>query len=97
VLPALRKLPTSTAVLAAAMLPVVAGGVTAQERNGNALRGASSGSSVVHARGVGGYSLALSDIWGPAKMPPVPKDFGPHFDFTPEPLNGRLTHDPVPN
>jgi hypothetical protein len=36
---------------------------------------------------IGGYSLRLSDIWGPAKMPPAPKDFGPHFDFPPAPLN----------
>jgi hypothetical protein len=47
--------------------------------------------------GVGGYSLRLSDIWGPAKMPPAPKDFGPHFDFPPEPLNGAPLHDPYPN
>ena len=46
--------------------------------------------------GVGGYSLRLSDIWGPAEMPPAPKDFGPHFDFPPEPLNGALLHDPYP-
>ena len=49
------------------------------------------------AGGVGGYSLRLSDIWGPAKMPPAPKDFGPHFDFPPEPLNGAPLHDPYPN
>jgi hypothetical protein len=24
---------------------------------------------------------ALSDVWGPPKMPPTPKDFGPNFDF----------------
>jgi hypothetical protein len=49
-------------------------------------------------RGVGGFSaLRLSDIWGPAKMPPPPKDFGPHFDFPPEPLNGAPLHDPYPN
>jgi hypothetical protein len=48
-------------------------------------------------RGVGGYSLTFSDIWGPAKMPPAPKDFGPHFDFPPEPLNGTPLHDPYPN
>jgi hypothetical protein len=48
-------------------------------------------------RGVGGYSLTLSDIWGPAKMPPAPKDFGPHFDFPPEPLNGAPLQDPYPN
>ena len=23
----------------------------------------------------------LSDVWGPPKMPPEPKDFGPGFDF----------------
>ena len=48
-------------------------------------------------RGVGFYALTLSDIWGPAKMPPAPKDFGPHFDFPPEPLNGAPLHDPYPN
>ena len=48
-------------------------------------------------RSVGFYSLGLSDIWGPAKMPPAPKDFGPHFDFPPEPLNGAPLHDPYPN
>ena len=49
-------------------------------------------------RGVGGYSvLTFSDIWGPAKMPPAPKDFGPHFDFPPAPLNGAPLHDPYPN
>jgi hypothetical protein len=47
--------------------------------------------------GVGGYSSTLSDIWGPAEMPPAPKDFGPHFDFQPEPLSGGLSHDPYPN
>ena len=25
--------------------------------------------------------LNLRDVWGPPKMPPAPKDFGPHFDF----------------
>jgi hypothetical protein len=30
-------------------------------------------------------------------MPPAPKDFGPHFDFPPEPLNGAPLHDPYPN
>jgi hypothetical protein len=49
-------------------------------------------------RRVGGYSvLTLSDIWGPAKMPPPPRDFGPHFDFPPAPLNGAPLHDPYPN
>lgn len=46
----------------------------------------------------GGFSrLTLSDIWGPAKMPPPPIDFGPHFDFPPAPLNGAPLHDPYPN
>src|SRR5262245_42306230 len=46
---------------------------------------------------VGGYSTTLSDVWGPAEMPPAPKDFGPHFDFPPESLNGPPLHDPYPN
>ncbi|MGA7373748.1 MAG: hypothetical protein WBW37_14250 [Methyloceanibacter sp.] len=46
---------------------------------------------------VGGYSMTLSDIWGPPVMPPIPKDFGPHFDFPPESLNGPPLHDPYPN
>jgi hypothetical protein len=47
---------------------------------------------------VGGYSrLTLSDIWGPAEMPPPPVDFGPNFDFPPESLNGAPLHDPYPN
>jgi len=48
-------------------------------------------------RGPGGYSLTFSDIWGPAKMPPAPRDFGPHFDFPPESLNSAPLHDPYPN
>ena len=50
-------------------------------------------------RSVGGYSrlTAREVLWGPAGMPPAPKDFGPHFDFPPEPLNGGLLHDPYPN
>lgn len=42
----------------------------------------------------GGYSMTLSDVWGPPEMPPIPKDFGPHFDFPPESLNGPPLHDP---
>lgn len=45
----------------------------------------------------GGYSLRMRDIWGPAKMPPAPKDFGPHFDYPPESLNSGPTHAPYPN
>jgi hypothetical protein len=30
-------------------------------------------------------------------MPPPPVDFGPHFDFPPQPLNGAPLHDPYPN
>ncbi len=43
------------------------------------------------------YRHLKRDLWGPAKMPPAPTDFGPHFDFPPEPLNGGLSHDPYPN
>jgi hypothetical protein len=46
---------------------------------------------------IGGYSMTLSDVWGLPEMPPAPKDFGPHFDFPPESLNGPPLHDPYPN
>ena len=47
---------------------------------------------------IGGTSLTLSDIWGPAKMPPSPRDFGPHFDYRPQDtLNGVPNHAPYPN
>lgn len=45
----------------------------------------------------GGYSLRMRDIWGPAKMPPAPTDFGPHFDYPPESLNSGPTQSPYPN
>ena len=45
----------------------------------------------------GCYSMTLSDVWGLPEMPPAPKDFGPHFDFPPESLNGPPLHDPYPN
>ena len=97
-LPALRKLLPVTAAFAAAAISVMAGEVSAQQTNGGAGAAPASGAPVVvHPRGVGGYSLTLRDVWGPAKMPPAPKDFGPHFDFPPEPLNGGLSHDPYPN
>jgi len=48
-------------------------------------------------RGHRGYSVTLREVWGPARMPPPPQDFGPHFDFPPEPLNGGLNHDPYAN
>lgn len=73
-----------------------------QGQQGNSGQSASGGYASGYAvprgpRRAGGYSLTLSDIWGPAKMPPAPKDFGPHFDFPPEPLNGAPLHDPYPN
>jgi hypothetical protein len=47
---------------------------------------------------VGGYSrLTARDVlWGPAGMPPAPKDFGPHFDFPPASLNDGPTEAPYP-
>ena len=46
----------------------------------------------------GGYSrLTVRDVlWGPAGMPPTPKDFGPHFDFPPASLNNGPTEAPYP-
>lgn len=96
-LPVLRKLLPLAVVLASASLLLVGGDAYAQQRTGAGASQALGGGYVVRERGVGGYSLTLRDVWGPAKMPPAPKDFGPHFDFPPEPLNGGLTHDPYPN
>ena len=103
-LPALRKPLALAAFLAGAILVLCSTlSVEAQQRpKGDAAEqgpgGDPNGYFVPRGpRGVGGYSLTLSDIWGPAKMPPAPKDFGPHFDFPPEPLNGAPLHDPYPN
>jgi hypothetical protein len=73
-----------------------------QKQNGNAAeqdRGWNPNAYYVERgrRGVGGYSMTFSDIWGPAKMPSAPKDFGPHFDYPPESLNSTPLHDPYPN
>ena len=92
-LPALRKLLPLTAVLAARR-PVASGPATPRLRQRTAARSFAQRRAdgvVVRERGVGGYSLTLRDVWGPAKMPPAPKDFGPHFDFPPEPSE-RRTH-----
>jgi hypothetical protein len=98
-LPALRKLLSLAVMLAGAALVLFsAQDAEAQQRRRAASGEAPDGYYVQRGpKGVGGTSLRLSDVWGPAKMPPAPKDFGPHFDFPPEPLNGGLTHDPYPN
>jgi hypothetical protein len=61
--------------------------VEAKPRNGVALT----------AKQKAAYRKMKRYLWGPAKMPPAPTDFGPHFDFPPAPLNGGLNHDPYPN
>lgn len=49
-------------------------------------------------RGGGAYPLTFSWIWGPAKMPPAPTDFGPHFDFpSGYSLNGVPDRSPYPD
>ena len=49
-------------------------------------------------RPVGGYSRlrARRVLWGPAGMPPAPRDFGPHFDFPAHSLNSGPTEAPYP-
>jgi hypothetical protein len=90
--PALRKL--FLAVLA--IVAVVPGGASAEQRNGSTRAVPLQRPPIIVAprRGIGGYSMTLSDVWGPAKMPPAPKDFGPHFDFPPQPLEGGISHAP---
>ncbi len=95
---ALRKLPTLAVASAAACLILLpAKDSVAEPRNGGT--SAQQGQTVQAPRSTqsGGYSLRLRDIWGPAKMPPAPKDFGPHYDYPPQPLNGAPIHDPYPN
>lgn len=46
-----------------------------------------------------GYPLTFSWIWGPAKMPPAPTDFGPNLDFSASgyTLNGVPNRSPYPD
>jgi hypothetical protein len=88
--------------LAGAFLLLLSMTPTAQAQQGAreaAAQGEGTGTYVPRRRqrGVDGYPLTLNWIWGPAKMPPAPTDFGPHFDFPPDPLNGAPLHDPYPH
>jgi hypothetical protein len=98
-LPALRKSLSLPAILASALLVSFSMGLAQAQQAPKENKGEQGAYYVQKGPqgGVGGYSLRLSDIWGPAKMPPAPMDFGPHFDFPPEPLNGAPLHDPYPN
>jgi hypothetical protein len=101
-LPAFRSLPLAAFLAGAFLMLGSMLGAEAQQGPEEAAEQATAAHPNGHRvprrdRGVGFYSLTLSDIWGPAKMPPAPKDFGPHFDFPPEPLNGAPLHDPYPN
>jgi hypothetical protein len=72
-------------ILLAITLAAPAQSVEAKERHG------------MTAKQRAAYRKLKRDLWGPGKMPPAPTDFGPHFDFSPAPLNGGLNHDPYPN
>jgi hypothetical protein len=96
----MTKRPVSRLVLPALVgallaLPAVQAAQAQQGSNGSQAQG---GYGAAAPRQPGGFSrLTFSDIWGPAKMPPPPADFGPHFGFPPEPLNGAPLHDPYPD
>jgi len=95
---ALRNLPALAVTFAAAvfvLLPAEQSAAEPRDRSGSAQQGQTV--YVPRTTQSGGYSLRLRDIWGPAKMPPAPKDFGPHYDYPPQPLNGVPIHDPYPN
>jgi hypothetical protein len=95
-LSALRKSFPLLALLSGAglVLPAIHDAEAQQRRNPEASQQSTGNYVVQQQRGVGGYSLNLRDIWGPAKMPPTPRDFGPHFDFPPASLNGAPTTSP---
>jgi hypothetical protein len=96
--PALRKLLPVAAALSAAIISVMAGEVSARQKRGaGAIPLQGPPVAAVPRRRLGGYSMTLSDVWGPAKMPPAPKDFGPHFDFPPQPLEGGVSRAPYPD
>ena len=96
--PLRKALPLAAVVASAAFLVPATQNAGAQQSNG-AAQGQPPRVLVVPGGEpvIGGYSLRLSDIWGPAKMPPAPKDFGPHFDFPPAPLNSVPLPDPYPH
>lgn len=94
---ALRSRFLLAALLAAGSLLASAEGARAEDDKGFYSGSRSYSGRPAPFYGVGGYSTSLSDVWGPAKMPPAPMDFGPHFDYPPEALGGGLTHDPYPN
>lgn len=94
----LRKLfPLTTLVVGLILVGLPLHQSGAEQRNGNRSSQGQPNTVAPRDQVLGGYSLTLRDIWGPAKMPPAPKDFGPHFDFPPEPLNGAPLHDPYPH
>ena len=97
ILSSLRALLALTVLMGGVLLITVSPQAKAEENSNGTSANQSGDGYVVPQRGVGGYSLTLRDIWGPAKMPPAPKDFGPGFDFPPESLNGGPLHDPYPN
>lgn len=97
-LPAFRTFLFAATFFAGAFLILVwAQSVSAEQAQGQAAGNSSAGSSNYvgpRRRRPGGYRrLNLSDIWGPAEMPPPPMDFGPGFDFSP----GGYTLEGVPN
>ncbi|MGC1180991.1 MAG: hypothetical protein ACLQF1_03705 [Methyloceanibacter sp.] len=93
-----RLLALATLLVASLTLGWPASQSQAQETGAQPRYGASASPSTAPRDPViGGYSTTLSEIWGPPEMPPAPKDFGPHFDFPPQPLmdnGGGLLHDP---
>ena len=97
---AIRKLQPVAAIVASGAFVVLAAQDLSAQQSNSGPGAAPPPQVIVVPRGqpvVGGYSLRLSDVWGPAKMPPAPKDFGPHFDFPPAPLNSVPLPDPYPH
>ena len=90
-LPSLRKaLPLAAIIVAALFTLTSVGIVEAQDQGSKSTERA--GKKTYRNRGVGGTSLTLRDIWGPAEMPPQPME-SPGYDYT----NSGYTLDGVPN
>lgn len=94
---ALRKaLPLAAIIVAALFTLTSVGIVEAQDRGSKSTQ--RSNKKTYRNQGVGGTSLTLRDIWGPAEMPPQPTD-SPGYDYTNSgyTLNGAPNRSPYPN
>ncbi len=96
-LPSLRKARPLAALVVAALFTLTSVGI-AEAQDGGSKSTQRSSKKTYRNQGVGGTSLTLSDIWGPAEMPPPTID-SPGYDYNNSgyTLNGVPNRSPYPN